>query len=248
MTHTRAPYATLAVLLAAVTAAATLAGCASRPHAAGSTPSATPTPTSTGIADRRAADIVMAAQINVALAGSVHVSGHIHTTTGKFVEYDFRIHGHDGMATRTTDGVLLTVIKSGDHMFIRGDRTYWTSVGGPRAAKIMNGRYLRVPADDQNYAMYLDYFNAGNLIAPTGTLTRGDVTMVNGFSVVPIVEAGPVNSTLYVATRGTPLPLRIETSDGNSRLDFLYGEAFEEDLVPSAAEVIDLTELQRQLG
>jgi hypothetical protein len=83
------------------------------------------------------------------------------------------------------------------------------------------GRWISVQPSDMGYSFYIANVSLSSALAtvtPTGTLTAGKRTKVNGKSVYAIEGFGPGGNgqtTLLYAAKGKPLPVEVVQSNGS---------------------------------
>ena len=191
--------------IAVVLAAVTLGGCGSS--------SGTEAPADNGVAALSVTEILAKSSAAVKVATSVHVVGDAGTTSLDLVLT--RTQGSSG--TITSDGQPATVLVTGDNVFLKADKAFWTKAGGAVAATLIGDRWVKAPkgADSSfaalaNFADYTKFLEGA--LKPTGDITKGVTKTVNG---VPCIGLSSTKGgTLYVATNGEPLPIRIEPPAG----------------------------------
>ncbi|MDN3355818.1 hypothetical protein [Actinomadura sp. DC4] len=167
-------------------------------------------PADNGIAAKSEADIVKAAQDALAHARSVHIKGAF-TESGKRTEMDLRMgqNACDGSIKSPSNGTNARV-------YVRcvGKRTYMRS---PELIRAEGGAAVaRVIGDHWFYSSKTRSGPLAGLTKPAdfaesltadGTVTKGKKTTLGGVPVLQLLNDG---SSMYVATTGTPYPMRIE--------------------------------------
>jgi hypothetical protein len=202
-----------------MTAIATLGGMAACEHpskqtgkSAAVSPSATTSaqPADNGIAAKSETDIVKAAHDALAHARSVHVKGAF-TESGKRTAMDLRIgqNACDGSIKSPSNGTNARV-------YVRcvGGRTYMRSpemiraLGGTAVARQVGNRWFYSSKDRSDpFKGMTKPADFAESLTTDGPVSRGKTTTVNGIPVIQLLDSG---SALYVATTGTPYPLRLE--------------------------------------
>jgi hypothetical protein len=201
---------TLLGLVGAV--ASMLAGCGgARQVPVGTGP---PSPTSSSAPDAgAAAALLRQARAAFGSAPSVHVTGTAVRGADAFV-VDARLQGASGgTATVKTSGETVDVVRMGDVAYVGGDLAFWRSVTGDEArARQRVGSYVRTGAGEANFASFVTFTQpatyAGVLPDPARPATIGATTTIRGVPAVAVRDQA--GSTLYVARRGTPYPLRLD--------------------------------------
>lgn len=190
----RAPLPFLAV------AAALLAGCGSSSSSGN------------GVASKTPAQIVEAAKAASAKAVSAHVSGSI-VSGGKPISLDMELAaGKGGKGRITVEGLSVQLIEVDKAVYINGSAAFYTHLAGSAAATLLQGKWLKAPASNSNFASFSQLTDLGKLIDSTlaahGTLKSAGTTTVNGQKAVGVTDSAK-GGTLYVATTGEAYPIEI---------------------------------------
>jgi hypothetical protein len=231
--------ARLVMVLAALGAAAFVAGCANTPGA-----TTTPTPTTAandnGVSALAANEILERAKTALGDAKSVRIKGSA-TEAGDKMELDFKISGEDLGATISGGGLTMEIIKIGTDVYMKADSLWETLLGGqPQILNLIKGKYLKIPATDERFKQFTQITDPNELLKPEGNLSKGQTKTINGKPAIGLVDDKD-KSTLYISTVDEPLPLRVEDESGNG-LDFTYDETVTV-TAPPAAEVVDASTL-----
>jgi hypothetical protein len=200
MSYLRRPR--LALLLAVIVAALAIAGCGSS-SSSGS---------GNGVESKSAAQILEATKQAAAEATSVHIVGAI-DAGGKSITLDMELlAGKGGQGTIGQEGYTIDLVQTGGSVYIKGDAAFYRHVGGAAAAQLLEGRWLKAPADSGELASLASLTNLSKLIdtalASHGTLAKGSKATINGQSAVALDDTTK-GGMLYVATSGKPYPLEI---------------------------------------
>jgi hypothetical protein len=202
----RSPFpAALPLLLALLVAL--LAGCGSSSSSGNGVASKTPT------------QIVAAAKAAAASAVSAHVAGSI-VSAGKPISLDMElVAGKGGKGRISVEGLSVQLIDVDKAVYINGSGAFYTHLAGASAAKLLQGKWLKAPSSNGNFASFSSLTNLGELIGTTlaahGTLSRdAHTTMVDGEQVIGVSDSNE-GGTLYVATQGTPYPIEIAKAGKN---------------------------------
>jgi len=109
----------------------------------------------------------------------------------------------------------------GSKAYIRSS-TMWRHFGGAAAAELLNNRWVATTAKEMwGGARFSTESFFGTLGPMTGPASKGAATTINGQPAIPVTSG---NSTVYVATTGTPYPLRLVPSSskaGSGEINFL---------------------------
>lgn len=194
----RRPGRALAVLLLAQ--AALLAGCGSSSHGGN------------GIASKPPREILGAAQVASDSASSVHVKGSIEGT-GARESFDIDIAA--GKGTRgsvTASGATFELIETGGTVYMKGDAAFYERISGSKAARQLDGKWLKAPASDPKLQPVLRLTDLHSLISVSlaghSGLQSAGTSVLGGVPVVGVRDAAK-GETVYVATKGKPYPLQI---------------------------------------
>jgi hypothetical protein len=193
----------LAAALLLIALASILAGCGSSSSSGN------------GIESKSPEQIVEAAKKASASAKSVHLSGTIRSS-GKPVSLDMELlAGKGGKGTISQEGFTIKLIQVNGAVYINGSAAFYNHVGGAAAAQLLQGKWLKAPANSGELASLAELTNLGKLLdtalAGHGKLAKGDTTTIRGQKAVTVNDTTK-GGTLYVAATGTPFPLEIAKS------------------------------------
>lgn len=128
-----------------------------------------------------------------------------------------------GKGQITLNGLTFQLVGINHYAYLQAPPAVWQKAGAPAsAARLLQGKWLRTPATGQfaSIAKLTDIHQLFNqLLTQKGQhLKTGPTSTVAGHKVVA-VDGG--NGRLYVATSGTPYPVRlVKTGSDAGRLDF----------------------------
>jgi hypothetical protein len=123
----------------------------------------------------------------------------------------------------------------------------------------LTGRYVKIRSGNLTFGPLALVFDpvarqpidpARQLLQVAGPVTKGATATVNGVPVIAItdqatadqcLEIGAQCGTIYVATTGEPYPIRIETGDGHTALDFADFGAPVDVVPPTPLDIFDAT-------
>jgi hypothetical protein len=193
-------------LLAPLLLTAVLAGCGS-------------SSSSNGVADKAPTEILAATKLASDAASTVHVSGSI-VSGGSPITLDMNLlAGKGGRGKLSENGLAFEVIEVEGTVYIKGSPAFYKHIGGPAAAQLLEGKWLKAPANNSEFASIGQLTDLRQLIdealANHGSLSKGATSTVNGQKAISLTDKAH-SGTLYVATSGTPFPIEI-TKGGSDR-------------------------------
>lgn len=206
----------------AATAATVLLTAACGPDESGATgtPAATPTqaaptkPAGNGIEAKSADEILSAAKAALAAAKSVHVKGTV-VESGETINLDLFLgtEGARGTMGAPIEGktVSVSILSTKSDFYLKSPQM-WRAVGGAPMADLIGDRWVLVPKDDsadfKEFEQLTDLKTVANELFDTkgDKVTKGETTVIDGVPAIGLVGS---DGTLYVATTGTPYPLKI---------------------------------------
>ncbi|MBL7518715.1 hypothetical protein I6A84_11465, partial [Frankia sp. CNm7] len=153
--------------------------------------------------------------------------------------WDLRIAGQTTSGTFTISGHKIEVIKIEADTYIRAGVGYYAEIGESDAADLLADRWVRLTERQADQYRFLTV--DGIALSIEGYLTNLDgavsKTTLDGRDAVRVEDRDGV--TLYAATTGDPVPLRIDlVGQENGRLEFLeYGAAA---VATAPADPVDL--------
>ncbi len=223
----------LASLGCALIALAALAGCG------GSSSSGN------GVASKSPTDIVSAAKTAADSASSVHVTGSI-VNAGSTIALDMELlTGSGGRGKLSQNGLSFELVETGGSVYIKGSPAFYQHFAGAAAAQLLQGKWLKAPANTGSFATLGSLTDLRKLLDSTlsshGTLAKGATTKVEGQEAVGVKDLSR-GGTLYVATSGKPYPLQItKGGSGGGTVTFSHWNAPVTVTAPTNA--VDLSQL-----
>ncbi|HEX4186728.1 MAG TPA: hypothetical protein VHY83_02405 [Solirubrobacteraceae bacterium] len=201
--------------------------------------------TGSGLAARSPAQIVAAAKAAADGAASVHVSGAV--SEGAPLSLDMRLlAGRGGRGHITENGLSFELITLGSTVYIKGSPAFYRRLGGPTAAQLFRGKWLKAPAASGQFASITAITDMRKVIdtalASHGTLAKGASTTVGGRRALAVTDASK-GGVLYVAATGKPFPLAVaRAGQGGGRIVFdRWNEAVS---ISPPSNAINLTQLR----
>jgi hypothetical protein len=189
-------------------------------------PSASPSPsTSPNLADASADEILAQARDAFLAAPSVHAKGAV-PASGSTYTLDLRLAKDRGATgtIRSATGVI-TVIRIGSAAYVALDAaSLRAATGSADAVRRYAGKYFTVTSSNRDsFAPFLALTDAGQAfgpaLAPTGAVSKGSITTVNGHRAIDLLVDGGSGGDVQVALDGPPYPLRIGYGKGGPHVD-----------------------------
>ncbi|MEW1910492.1 hypothetical protein AB0442_18910 [Kitasatospora sp. NPDC085895] len=193
-------------------------GTAARSSAAASPASAQP---ENGVAALAGAEIVQRSVAALKEAGSVRIAGR-GSSQGQTVTFDLSADtagncaGTMGLSGQGT----FRLVKLGTQLWVKPDEVFWRTHGGAATEDLVGDKYLKTTTDNTDFSEIgtvcdLDALGSALVEQAPGGLAVGKPVTVDGTPAVPVTgTADGATSTLTVATRGRPYPLRMERTGG----------------------------------
>ena len=165
-----------------------------------------------GLESKSAQQILEATKAAASTASSVHIQGSI-VTGGKPIALDMELlRGKGGKGTISQEGFTIQLIQTGGAVYINGSADFYKHVSGSAAAALLQGKWLKAPANSGELASLAELTNLGKLIdtalAGHTSVTKGETTTIEGQKAIPLKDTAQ-GGTLYVAATGKPYPLQI---------------------------------------
>lgn len=201
---------------------------------------------SNGLASKSPEQVVAAAKTAAAGAASVHVSGSI-ISESKPISLDMELVAGKGAKGRITlEGLSIDVVALEHAFYLNGSSAFYRHVAGSAAAQLLQGKWLKAPANSGNFASLGQLTNLGDLVnsalASHGALTSAGTSTVGGQKAVAVKDPGN-GGTLYVAATGTPYPLQISKA-GADPVKITFDRWNQPVEVVAPANAINITQLQ----
>jgi hypothetical protein len=168
--------------------------------------------TGNGVGAKSATEILEATKLAASEATSVHIAGSL-VSGGKPITLDMELlAGKGGQGKIGQEGFTIDLVETGGFVYINGSAAFYRHVGGTAAAQLLQGRWLKAPANSGELASLASLTNLSTLIdtalASHGTLTKGSTTTIAGQPAIAVNDTSK-GGTLYVATTGKAYPLEI---------------------------------------
>ncbi|GAB2604357.1 lipoprotein [Paractinoplanes abujensis] len=237
--------------LAGLTTAALLAtGCAGQKDEGATFEEPAAAPKGNGVEALEGAQILEKAKAALAQSKSFHLKGSMKAEEGK-IGLDFKVAGEEVLGTMSLDGPRVKLLAVDGKKYIKPDAAFWKMTGGeqgPAVAQLIGDRWVLVKASDKSFESMFTITDIGELLDADGPVTKGATKDIDGKPAIGLTDGGAdSDGTLYVATTGEPLPLKLEgPTPADGALTFSeYGETFADIKAPAAADVVDLDKLKK---
>jgi hypothetical protein len=200
---------------------------------------------SNGEEDKTAKEILADAKAAAKKASSVHFHGSI-VESGTPLKVDIRIDSAKGGAgSMTIQGAKVEIVRIGNEAYLKGSTAFYTQIAGAVAAQLLKGKWLKGSATSGDLAALAALTDINKLfeaaLKPTGTITKGKETTVDGQKVIGVNSSD--GGTLYVATTGEPYPLEITQASGTSSGTVHFDEWNETVDVKAPPDAVDVSKL-----
>jgi hypothetical protein len=230
---------TKALTAVAAVAVLALAGCGN--SSATTSPA---TPSSNGVSDLTADQILAKTGAAAKEQSSVHVAGK-GSSGGTSLALDLKLRkGGGGVGTITLGTNPIQIITTGTDVYIKADKSFWASQGNGSAATVIGDRWVKASATTSSFASLAqlgDFSTAiDTFLKPDSAITKGDVGTASGIPAIALVST---SGKLWVATTGSPLPVQIDSGTAGDALKFTDWGATVDVPVPAEKDVLDLSKL-----
>jgi hypothetical protein len=190
-----------------------MAGCKDGKSATPSpSPSKTAKPAENGIAGKSVDEIVTEARSALKQARSVHMKGAF-TEAGKRTTMDLRVARDvsEGTVSSTSHGKNAPIYLRRVHgiTYTRSPELVRAEFGAD-AARLVGDKWYYSSKEKTSASPIDDFATPAKMaesLTPEGNVSKGAPTTING---VPVIGLRDSESVLYVATTGTPYPIRVE--------------------------------------
>lgn len=217
------------------------------PAGCGGSSSSSSSSADNGVQDKSPADILAATKVASDAARSVHVSGSI-VSAGSPITLDMNLlAGKGGRGQLSESGLSFELIQVGNTIYIKGSPAFYKHIGGAAAAQLLQGKWLKAPASNSDFASLSQLTDLRQLVDQTlsdhgSSLTKLGTSTIKGQKVVGITDKSK-GGTLYIAATGQPYPIQIAKSgSGGGKITF---DRWNSSVTLAApANAIDVAQLQ----
>lgn len=154
--------------------------------------------------------------------------------------------GKGGRGQISENGLSFNLIQVDGTAYISGSPAFYSHFGGPAAAQLLEGKWLKAPSSNGDFSTLGSLTNLSQLLntalADHGTLAKGVTTTVDGQKVLSVTDVSH-GGTLYVATTGKPYPIEI-TKSGKSGGKISFDRWNEPVTLAAPKNSIDLAQLE----
>ena len=145
-------------------------------------------------------------------------------------------------------GLAFELIQVGGTVYIKGSPAFYKHIGGTAAAQLLQGKWLKAPSSDSDFASLSQLTDLRQLVDQTlnnhGTLKKSGTSTINGQKVVGITDTTK-GGTLYIATTGKPYPVEISKGGSASSAGKITFDRWNGDVTLAAPKnAIDVAQLQ----
>lgn len=177
----------------------------------------------------------------------MHVSGSIVSGSTPITLDMNLLAGKGGRGQLSENGLSFELIQVGRTVYIKGSPAFYKHIGGSAAAQLLQGKWLKAPASNSDFASLSQLTDLRQLVDQTleshgGTLTKTATTTIDGQKVVGITDKSK-GGTLYVAATGQPYPVQI-TKTGSSGGKITFDRWNAAVGIAAPANAIDVAQLQ----
>jgi hypothetical protein len=165
-----------------------------------------------GVASKAPTEIVASAKTAADGASSVHVTGSI-VNAGSTIALDMELlTGTGGRGRLSQNGLSFELVEVGGSVYIKGSPAFYRHFAGGAAAQLLQGKWLKAPANSGSFATLGSLTDLRKLLDSTlanhGTLAKGSTSKIEGQEAVGVKDLSR-GGTLYVAMTGKPYPLQL---------------------------------------
>jgi len=200
-----------------------------------------------GVESKSPTEILEASKAAASKATSVHIEGTI-ASSGKPVSLNMELLADKGgQGTISQEGFTIKLIQTNGAVYINGSAAFYNHVGGAAAAQLLQGKWLKAPANSGELASLAELTNLSKLVDTAlsghGTLAKSGTATIGGQKAIGLKDTTK-GGTLYVATTGSPFPLEITKGGSESGKVVLDRWNQPVTLTPPAG-AIDVSKLQK---
>ena len=154
--------------------------------------------------------------------------------------------GKGGRGQISEGGLSFNLILLDGTAYISGSPAFYSHFGGPAAAQLLEGKWLKAPASSGTFSSLGSLTDLDQLLSTAlsdhGALAKGPTTTIDGQQVLSVTDASH-GGTLYVATTGKPYPIEISKS-GKTGGKISFGSWNAPVTLAAPKDAIDLSQLE----
>jgi hypothetical protein len=220
---------------AAIVVATALSACSSSPAATGGN----------GTGDESAAAVLAQASKNAQAQSTVHIRGNGACPNGPF--FADVVLTKDGQAAGSVKfgPDTLSLIRTPQALYINGPAAFWTTQISASAAQRIGTKWVKFsPASNACLGALTDFSRVlDNYLGYTGSPTKKSGGTILTVPATQLVFSPAVS--IWVASRGTPLPVHVDDANAGTALAFGEWSSAEHITLPPSTEVIDSTAVKK---
>jgi hypothetical protein len=172
-----------------------------------------------GLSSKSPDQIVAAAKTAAATAASAHMVGSI-VSENKPISLDMElVAGKGAKGHLAVEGLGIDIVEVEHAFYVNGSAAFYRHIGGAAAAQLLQGKWLKAPANGGSFASLAQLTDLGKLIDTTlashGKLAPAGTSTIGGQQVVGVTDSAK-GATLYVAATGAPYPLQISKTGASA--------------------------------
>jgi hypothetical protein len=239
----------LAGALVVVALAFALAGCGDSGSSTNTNGSTAPQHASNG-EETKSANQVLADAVKAAKAATfMRMNGNV-VSSGQKIGLNFLIsnNGDGSKGILYLGGQAIGLILIGKDGYLKAPTAFWTQFGGANGAAIahqLNGKWLKFPADNAQFASLVAFSSPKALfdqlkLGADSNLKNNGTTTFNNQAVVALDDGE--NGTLYVAASGIPYPVALDKK-GKEGGTVYFGAWNHPFPVTAPADAVDISQL-----
>ena len=199
-----------------------------------------------GVASKSAGQVLAASTGAVKDIKTVHVSGSVVSGGSPITLNLDLVSGRGARGQMSQNGMSFQLVVAGGSIYINAGPAFWRHIGGTAAAQLLEGKWLKAPANGADFASLSSLTNLHRLLSALlnnhAKLSKGATSTVNGQKVVALTDTTN-HGTLYVAATGKAYPVEILKPGANGgRISF--GRYNESVTLTAPANAIDISKLK----
>lgn len=247
-----------AAALATVVCSALVAGCSSSTKGAGtgttsstrsgSAGSSSAAPSASGNATIAVSELQSKVVAAMKAATTFHLAGN-GTASGKPLSFDIHFAPHKSAGWVKQEGQKIELINPGGAaLYFRLPGALWKQLAGAQAAAMFTGKWVKVPANDKDFAPLAQAFDSQSFVSgisdeATGDLAKVGPATIDGVAATEYKSASD-STQLFVAVSGPPVILKVvdKSSDGGTATFSDYDKPYTPTL-PPAAQTVDFSKM-----
>jgi hypothetical protein len=164
----------------------------------------------TGESGKPAGRILRDVRAAVAKTSSVHLEGHVQSTTA--LAFNLYLDPKGGRGTVSTNGLVVRVTRIGNAVYLTSSSAFYRHFTNAAGIHLLQGRWLKVPVTDSRFGTFSSATDAqawlAAILQPKGTVVKAGTRTLRGVAMIGLRDSSG-GGTLYVAATGPPYPLEL---------------------------------------